>query len=140
MFHRGACESRKGREHVENKSRTQAQIARDATAVNENGMVNPAGTLSQCSFIVTERWRFGGAEPFCNAPAVPGSAYCARHLAHCAAAPETELALAGEVEAPPPPPELRYLREAALPEVLPEAEDELRALLDVRPREPRGEE
>jgi len=138
MFHRGACESRKGREYIENKSRT--KIARDATAVNENGMVNPADTRSQCSFIVTARWRFGGADPFCNAPAVPGSAYCARHLARCAAAPESELALAGDVEAPPPPPELRYLREAALPELLPEAEDELRALLDVRPLEPRGEE
>ena len=47
---------------------------------------------ARCGYVVAEDWRYGGAGPFCDAPAVPGSSYCARHLALCAVAPGTKAA------------------------------------------------
>jgi len=45
---------------------------------------------ARCGYVVAEDWRYGGAAPFCDAPAVPGSSYCAKHLALCAVAPGTK--------------------------------------------------
>jgi len=140
MFHGGAYHCRRGLAGVENKTRTVPEIAPAAAGVNEGGIAAEGTARQRCSFIVREHWRYGGAEPFCNAPSVPGSAYCARHLARCTASAESEAELAGAAEVPPPPPELGYLAEAALPELLPEDEGELRALLDVQPAAPGGEE
>ena len=51
-----------------------------------------------------------------------------------------EADLAGAAEAPPPPPELKFLAEAALPELMPDDVREIWALLDVKPSDPGGEE
>lgn len=140
MFHIGAYQSRPHSREFENKTRTLTPgILRGTVAVNEIGIDTGADSLNQCSFVAAEHWRYGSGEPFCNAPTAPGSAYCVRHLARCAAErPET--GAVGAAEVPPPPPELGYLAEAVLPELMPDDPREIRALLDVEPLGPGNEE
>jgi hypothetical protein len=139
MFHVGAYQSRSHSLEDENKTRIFVSgIYRRTVTVNEIGIDAAARSLNQCCFVAAEQWRYGSGEPFCNAPAAPGSAYCVRHLAHCAAErPET--GAVGEGEAPPPP-ELGFLAEVALPELIPDDPREIRALLDVEPPGPGDEE
>jgi hypothetical protein len=140
MFHGGAYLSRASSGEDENKSRTHdSQIAPLAEAVNAVGFEAGADALNRCSFVAAEHWRYGSDEPFCNAPAAVGSAYCAHHLASCAAEISQTEAW-GTEDVPPPPPELAYLAEAALPELIPDDPRELRALVDIDPPDHRGEE
>lgn len=44
------------------------------------GQVRPA----TCAYVAAIAWRYGAGDPFCGAPAVPGSSYCAPHHALCA--------------------------------------------------------
>ena len=63
-----------------------------------------------CGFVLREARR-GRPARFCDAPAVPGSSYCARHRAVCLVAPDSAAAApirraldrAAERTAPPPP-------------------------------------
>jgi hypothetical protein len=93
-----------------------------------------------CGFIVGEDWRYGGASPFCDAPAVAGSSYCERHRVLCELAPDTPAgvaaALALEAGAgPEPPPELGFLAPAPIPELDAGAEpEEIAACLELGPR------
>ncbi len=138
MFHAGAYQSRSRLGAVKNKSRTLIPgIPRRTVAVNEIGIDAGTGSLNRCSFVAAEHWRYGGGEPFCNAPTAPGSAYCVRHLAQCGAAPPEAV---GAAEVPPPPPELGFLAEAVLPELIPDDPREIRSLLDVEPVGPGIEE
>jgi len=131
MFHSGAYESRQ-REDEENKTGTTLTLP--GGAVKRGGAGAPGDTRARCSFIVAEGWRYGGGEPFCNAPVAAGSAYCVQHRRRCAPTPDSSsAALAEAAEAPPPPPEFGYLAEAVLPEALPDEAEEIRALLDVQP-------
>jgi len=68
---------------------SQTRLSQDE---NITGTINPSdgdikpdrrAALDTCGFVVPEAWSYGGAEPFCNAPALPGSSYCARHRALC---------------------------------------------------------
>jgi hypothetical protein len=36
-----------------------------------------------CGYVVTPDWRYGAGSPFCDAPALPGGSYCARHRRRC---------------------------------------------------------
>jgi hypothetical protein len=140
MFHVGAYQSTSCLAQGENKSRTHIPgISRQTAIVNEIGIDAADRSLNQCSFVATEQWRYGSGEPFCNAPVAPGSAYCVRHLARCAAE-RSQTGAAGEGEAPPPPPELGFLAEVALQELIPDDPREIRALLDVEPPGPGREE
>lgn len=47
---------------------------------------------ARCSFVLAENWRYGEPDPFCGAPARPGSSYCARHQALCAVARDSDAA------------------------------------------------
>ena len=90
-------------------------------------------------------WRYGGATPFCDAPALPGSSYCAGHRALCTIAPGSAAAETAALAldraaaaAPSPPPELGFLDAASVPELDAAAEPEdIAACLDLPP-EPGG--
>jgi len=140
MFHGCAYQSVAGLGKHENKTRTfTSRVTPVAKPVNEIGIEMAVDTINRCSFVAAEHWRYGSGEPFCNAQAAAGSAYCVHHLAHCAAEiSETDAGRAAEV--PPPPPELAYLAETALPELIPDDPRELRALVDVEPPDHSGEE
>ena len=111
-----------------------------ARPVNGFGQKLHSRPSDACSFVVAD-WRAGG-EPFCGAPTRPGSSYCARHQTLCVLPRDSvegrsrEAALIEETNAAPePPPELAHLAESAIPEYLPDAIGELRALLDHPPPE-----
>jgi len=82
-----------------------------------------------------------GRDRFCNAPAMVGSSYCARHRARCTADPQSPkgraiaVALRWHAEhAPGPPSQCTHLDAAILPEpMLPEEPRDLLALLDYPP-------
>lgn len=127
---------------VENISGTQcAWIPQISVGVNDSGQVVATRPRRACSFVVAD-WR-DGAEPFCGAPAVTGSPYCARHEPLCIVprdSPEGRSRVAALLDdaegAPEPPPELAYLRESVLPELLPDDTGDLRAVLDYPPPGP----
>src|SRR5262249_10044011 len=105
--------------------------------VNENERQR-AGTTRLCSYVVGDERL--PEQPFCDAPALPGSSYCACHQPLCVVAPESPegrrlgLALDAEAEAPEPPDELAHLAVCETPEAMAEDPDELAVLLDYRPR------
>ncbi len=73
-----------------------------------------------CCFIAAESWP-AGEPPFCGAPALPGSPYCASHASLCAAAARSpkgaRIALAQDLAArAEPPPELGHLAVCVVPE------------------------
>ena len=76
------------------------------------------------------------APPFCDAPALPGSSYCAQHRALCVIAPGSAAAARAartldEVAAAAPG-ELAFLDGAAMPELEAAAErDDIAACLDL---------
>ena len=125
-----------------NKRRTSALlIPTSAGVVNGSGDCPDVRSRNQCAYIVAERRR-GSDAAFCDAPALRGSSYCARHLRLCVVGPGSaegralEAALAAEAEdAPAPPRELAHLAESAVPESLPDDPRELRVLLDHPPPE-----
>src|SRR5260370_38637117 len=76
----------------------------------------------RCGYVARAGWRYGKGAPFCDAPALPGSSYCARHRALCTIAPGTAAAeIAGPAldraadAAPAPPPELRFSEASSVP-------------------------
>ena len=97
--------------------------------------------LERCGYVVRDGWRYGEAAPFCDAPALPRSSYCAHHRALCTIAPgSTAAETAGRAldcvaeAAPAPPPELAYLDAASVPELEAAAEPEdIAACLDLPP-------
>lgn len=125
-----------------NKTRTIMRlIPLSMGLVNESGDSPGVRSLYQCSYVVAERRR-GADAAFCDAPALPGSSYCAGHLRLCVVGPGSaegralEAALLAEAEdAPAPPRELAHLAESAVPELLPDDPRELRVLLDHPPPE-----
>ena len=84
-----------------------------------------------CGYVLREA-RPGRPARFCDAPAMPGSSYCARHRALCQVSPDSAAAApirsaldhAAERTAPPPP----RLDAVALPEPYEEDEDALAEL------------
>lgn len=96
-----------------------------------------------CAFVTVNNWRYGDGDPFCGAPAVAGSAYCAVHRALCQIPPGTRAGIAAaralrreaEIAAPPA---LGLLDAPALPEV--ESAAEAAALVDLRRLDEGGEE
>src|ERR1700690_1400084 len=123
-----------------NKTRTsEFLIPLSAGVVNGSGDCPGARSIYQCSYVVAERRR-GADAVFCDAPALPGTSYCAGHLRLCVVGPGSaegrarEAALLAEAEdAPAPPRELAHLAESAVPESLPDDPRELRVLLDHPP-------
>jgi len=113
----------------ENISRT---IPRPAAAAKAAPPARP------CRYIATATWR-AGAPPYCGEPALPGSAYCARHAPLCAVDPASKaggrLAAAQDLAARAgPPPALAHLAAIPLLEALEEDEDEtLRREMPPRP-------
>jgi len=93
----------------------------------------------RCGYVALVGWRYGAAPPFCDAPALPGSSYCAHHRSLCIIAPGSaaaELAArtldAAAAAAPAPPRELAFLDAAAVPELEAAAErDDIAACLDL---------
>jgi hypothetical protein len=89
--------------------------------------------------VVRDGWRYGEAAPFCDAPALPRSSYCAHHRALCTIAPgSTAAETAGRAldhiadAASAPPPELAYLDAASVPELEAAAEPaDIAACLDL---------
>jgi hypothetical protein len=69
---------------------TLAEIPAPVTKNSEIYNLDVRSGPARCGYVVAQDWRYGGADPFCNAPAVPGSSYCAKHLALCAVAPGTK--------------------------------------------------
>jgi hypothetical protein len=81
------------------------------------------------------------APPFCDAPALPGSSYCARYRALCVIAPGSAAAERAArrldeaaAAASAPSGELEFLDAAAVPELEAAAErDDIAACLDLSP-------
>jgi hypothetical protein len=94
-----------------------------------------------CGYVARAGWRYGMAPPFCDAPALPGSSYCAHHRALCilvpgSAAAESAVRMLEEAAAaaPAPPRELAFLGAASVPELEAAAErDDIAACLDLPP-------
>jgi hypothetical protein len=90
-------------------------------------IVGPEPALSverRCVYIAAETWP-PGAPPFCGAPVLLGSPYCAEHTRLCTADPASEegarIALTQDLAArAAPPPELDHLAPIALPERAPD--------------------
>jgi hypothetical protein len=91
-------------------------------AAHEQNITGTYAPFNPCSFILNEE----GAPKICDAPAVRGSPYCARHRALCVVAPDSpegaailrEIERAAE-EAPPPtvgPMLVREMLEPVAPE------------------------
>jgi len=90
--------------------------------------------------VVRDGWRYGMAPPFCDAPALPGSSYCAHHRVVCILAPgsaaaETAARALDEAAAAESVSRvLAFLDAAAVPEVEAAAErDDIAACLDLPP-------
>ena len=102
---------------VENKTETNAATIPETPAFvsSDDPFYNQRERLpALCSYVVAEGWHYGAPPPFCDAPAAPGSSYCAEHRALCAVplgsvAATRVLAAqahaAGSGTALPPPPE-----------------------------------
>lgn len=96
-----------------------------------SGRFNYSVHDSLCGYVL-QAARRGRSARFCDAPAVPGSSYCARHRALCQVAPDSAAAApirsaldrAAERTAPPP----ARLDAVALPELDEEDADALEAL------------
>lgn len=67
-----------------------------------------------CGYVVVEDWQYGQGSPFCDAPALPGRAYCARHWALCHRPDEAREAEPADTGGPPA--ELAHLEPVDLPE------------------------
>jgi hypothetical protein len=78
----------------------------------------------RCSYVEAEDWHYGDASPFCDAPTVPGSSYCARHKALCHLAPGAEAATPPAEPGQPDPPE----------PLIPTEPEEVLPALDLPPR------
>ena len=93
--------------------------------------------------MTVENWRYGDGDPFCGAPTVEGSAYCATHRALCQIPPGTRAGIAAaralrrEAETATPPAS-GLLDAPALPEL--ESAAEVAALVDLRRLDEGGEE
>lgn len=118
---------------VENITRTLARTAMLVTADAPIPSQDEKGR-EPCAYVVG-RWRFGGPSPFCDAPAVAGAPYCARHLALCRVAPGTaegRRLAAGQArlaeQAAAPPQEFARLDAVALPEPFGEEHEPLTGL------------
>jgi hypothetical protein len=99
------------------------------TAESANGATVPgdrAPASRRCSYVVTATWRYGAPDPFCTAPALAGSSYCATHRALCAVDPVSSegrrLARGQAAAASVPLPEA--FPPLAMPEPVPETEPE----------------
>jgi hypothetical protein len=124
----------------ENNSGTPGTISGPNSPVTSNAEIHDpyrCETEGRCGFVVAP----GSNHPFCDAPALRGSSYCARHHALCAVAPDSEEAvwLARDQDnaasrAGPPPPELGFLAAGYPPERIEENDAEKLAGLDL-PRE-----
>jgi hypothetical protein len=96
-----------------------------------------------CGFVVSADACYGAAR-FCDAPAVPGSSYCARHRALCQVPPgsragkriRADQARAANQGVPPPP----RLAALPVPEPLEAADDSDDTRAYARSVIPRGEE
>jgi hypothetical protein len=93
-----------------------------------------------CAYVVRS-WRFGGLSPFCDAPTVARTPYCARHLALCRVGPATaegRRLAAGQArlaeQASAPPQEFARLDAVALPETLGEEPEPVDGVDLPRPR------
>lgn len=107
----------------ENITRTISPFPPDVTPGERGGAdapgKSPPGRSSRpCAYVVAASWRFGGPDPFCNAPAAPGSAYCPRHRALCEPARPGAIDPVSPPDEAPPPPEFAYLAAAPLAESL----------------------
>src|SRR5690348_9764902 len=100
-----------------------------------------AAALDRCGYVVREGWRYGMTSPFCDAPALPGSSYCAHHRALCIIAPGSAAAAiaartlddAAAADAASPG-ELAFLDAAGTPDLDAAAErDDIAACLDLPP-------
>lgn len=63
-----------------------------ASDLNKTGTKSKGGRQDPdqgCAYIAAGTWR-AGAAPFCGAPVVPGSSYCARHAPLCGVDPASE--------------------------------------------------
>lgn len=114
-----------------------SSLDKNKTRTNSTRPVKPGedGTPSDlrrgCAFVAREPAASGRASPFCDAPALPGSAYCADHHAICDVAPGSaeserlgrDLEREAATESPPPE-ELSFLASVEIPEPEPEAESE----------------
>lgn len=86
---------------------------------------DPTGRRQRrCSYVAAECWHYGAGDPFCPAPALPDSSYCAEHKALCrlapgsAAADRAAAALQRAAEAAQgPPAELGFLDLPAIPDL-----------------------
>ena len=58
-------------------------------------------TQNRCAFVIVDDWRYGDGNPFCDAPALAGRAYCARHWALCNAGADGREAEPAETAGPP---------------------------------------
>jgi hypothetical protein len=87
--------------------------------------IAPDETAKQrCAYIAADTWP-PGAPPFCGAPVLLGSPYCAAHTRLCTADPASEegalIAMTQDLAArAAPPPELRHLAPIAVPEPTPD--------------------
>ena len=109
------------------------------TIAEPGALVIRRAAAAPCGYVARGSWRYGEAGPFCDAPAVPGSSYCAEHRALCTIAPGSAAA-AGAARAldqaadaaRTPPPELFFLAAAPPPELDAAAEPEdIAGCLDV---------
>ena len=122
----------------ENITRT---IAQPPALVTLRLVAGGSAAPDRCGYVLRDGWRYGMAPPFCDAPALPGSSYCADHRALCVIAPG---AAAAEVAArrlneaaagvAPSPRELAFLDAAAVAEPEAAAErDDIAACFDLPP-------
>jgi hypothetical protein len=104
-----------------------------------DGIADERPGRERCGYVMAAQWRYGAGDPFCNAPAVRGSSYCAEHRALCEVDPETiegqllagDQAAAAHAVLPDEFPSL------TAPEALPDVEpDEGLAAIDVPPAPP----
>jgi hypothetical protein len=77
----------------ENVSGTRSIDDEHRVVERDDGVLNRRrkGEAARCGYVADARWHYGAGSPFCDAPAVAGTSYCARHLALCtvpAASPE----------------------------------------------------
>lgn len=82
---------------------------------------SPQRPDGSCVYITAAKWRVGAA-PFCGAPVLPGSSYCARHAVLCGADPASERGeqIAAEQDAAAAMSLLPHLEACAVPEPLEE--------------------
>ncbi|MGH7033229.1 MAG: hypothetical protein ACREFL_05825 [Stellaceae bacterium] len=88
---------------------------------NKIGTISPQALDGGCVYITPATWR-AGAAPFCGAPVLPGSSYCARHAPLCGVDPASKRGeqIAAEQDAAAAVSLLRHLEAFAVLEPLEE--------------------